>query len=77
MTISEMVGRIRTLASEMVEAFKEMWSKLSEALKSINEADSKDNPYKELTYGWHPVKDTRKKSQVMLNKPRFIVRKIL
>lgn len=75
------------IVSKLRRVFENLWESLKETIRSIWNQLSKlqespeDRARKELysivTERWHPPKDMRKPHQVMSNKPRFAVRKII
>lgn len=67
------INNVIVVVSDVVSAIKNLWEIIKEAADQLlvheEEWDSKEK--------WSIVWDTRKKSQVMLNKPKFRVRKVI
>ncbi|MDE0582229.1 phage portal protein [Planococcus sp. A6] len=84
---TKMKKELKKMISEFIRGFVKLWELVKEKVRSIWNKLSKlhespeDRARKELysiaTERWHPPKDMRKPHQVMSNKPRFAVRKII
>ena len=64
----------------VIEGAKNAWDELVGRMREILAGISDyfaEREFIEPKVLWMPVLDTRKESQVMLNKPRFMVRKII
>lgn len=64
----------------VIETAKNAWDELVDRMREIMAGISDyfaEREYFEPNTLWMPVLDTRKESQVLMNKPRFLVRKII
>ncbi|MBM7585829.1 phage-related protein [Bacillus pakistanensis] len=80
-TLNEIVQRIRQAIHELAKFLAPFVKKIIEVWNAIKDYKIKHIEYRESVRAvrstWHSQKDTRKPSQYLQNKPRFIVRKII
>lgn len=76
MDIYEIAKRVKSAFNELLTLFKGIIYQITDVFR-IAETSNKKKTYPHLNYPWQTIKDTRKRSQVTINKPRFIVRKII
>jgi hypothetical protein len=62
---------------ELAKAVSAIFEEIVELCESINDVVESQGEQKNYRTTWHVPKDTRIKSQVMNNKPKFIVRKVI
>lgn len=70
------IENVLTSFRDVVKEIKEIWDKLVQSVKQLSCSVMDDIEYQEK-HKWLMVWDTRRKSQVLLNKPKYLIRKVI
>lgn len=62
---------------EMLKTIVKIWNGVKDFVKELADIKSKIEKQRKLKTKWYPIKDTRLKSQVLNNKPRNLVKRII
>ncbi len=77
LAIMNVIGAFGEVAKAIADAFASISKFVTENKELIHQWQANEKRKKEVRKGWILNLDTTKPSQVMMNKPKFIVRKVV